>query len=63
MRHFLSVVGAVAGNFVLWLLITMLPVHPIILFGLVIAVGCLMLCVIVYSGQVPDNNSSTQSQL
>jgi hypothetical protein len=63
MRHFLSVVGAVAGNFVLWLLITMLPVHPIIIFGLVIAVGCLMLWAIVYSGQLPDKDSSTQSQL
>ncbi len=61
MRHFLSVVGAVIGNFALWLLITMLPVHPIILFGLVIAVGCLMLYVIVRSGQAPDNDSSTQS--
>ena len=29
MRHFWSVVGAVAGNFILWLLITMLPLHPI----------------------------------
>jgi ABC-type phosphate transport system permease subunit len=59
MRHFLSVVGAVIGNFVLWSLITKLPVHPIILFGLVIAVGCLMLYVIVRSGQAPDNDSST----
>jgi ABC-type phosphate transport system permease subunit len=61
MRHFLSVVGAVIGNFALWLLITMLPVHPIILFGLVIAVGCLMLYVIVRSGQAPDNDPSTQN--
>jgi hypothetical protein len=60
MRHFLTVVGAVLGNFILWSLITRLPVHPIIIFALVITVGCLMLYVIVRSGQAPDNDSSTQ---
>lgn len=59
MRHFLSVVGAVVGNFVLWALVTKLPVHVIIIFCLVVAIGCLMLYVIVRSGQAPDNNSST----
>jgi hypothetical protein len=58
MRHFLSVVGAVLGNFILWSLITRLPVHPTIIFALVIAVGCLMLYIIVRSGQA--NDSSTQ---
>jgi hypothetical protein len=61
MRHFLTVVGAIAGNFILWALVTVLPVHVIIIFGLVIAVGCLMLYVIVRSGQAPDKDSSTQS--
>jgi len=61
MRHFLSVVGTVIGNFALWALITKLPVHPIIIFGLVIAVGCLMLYVIVRSGQAPDKDLSTQN--
>ncbi len=56
MRHFLTVVGAVAGNFILWALVTRLPVHVIIIFGLVVAVGCLMLYVIVRSGQASDNN-------
>jgi uncharacterized membrane protein YeaQ/YmgE (transglycosylase-associated protein family) len=60
MRHFLTVVGAVFGNFVLWSLITRLPVHPTIIYGLVIAVGCLMLYVIVRSGQAPDHDSSTK---
>jgi hypothetical protein len=59
MRHFLMVVGAVAGNFILWALVTRLPVHVIIIFGLVVAIGCLMLYVIVRSGQAPDNKSST----
>jgi len=59
MRHFLSVVAAVVGNFALWSLITMLPVHAMIIFCLVIAVGCLMLYVIVHFGKVPDNDPST----
>ena len=59
MRHFWVVVGAVAGNFILWLLITKLPVHDMILFCLAIAVGCLMLYVIVRFGKEKDNGSST----
>lgn len=62
MRHFLTVVGAVLGNFALWSLITLLPVHPMVMFGLVIGVGCLMLCVIVVSGKTPDKKSSTPNQ-
>ena len=42
MRHFWPMIGAVAGNFILWALITILPVPAIIIFGLAIAVGCLM---------------------
>ena len=61
MRHFLLVTGAVAGNFILWSLITKLPVHSMIIFCLVIAVGCLMLYTIVYFGKAKDKNSSTQS--
>ncbi len=60
MRHFLTVVGAVAGNFILWSLITKLPVHAMIIFCLVIAVGCLMLYTIVYFGKAKDNGSATQ---
>jgi len=61
MRHFLSVVGAVVGNFILWLLITKLPVHSMIIFGLAIATGCLMLYSIVHFGKAKENDSSTQS--
>ncbi len=61
MRHFLSVVGAVACNFILWSLITRLPVHSMIIFCLVIAVGCLMLYSIVRFGKAKENDSSTQS--
>ena len=59
MRHFLSVVGAIAGNFILWSLITILPMHSMIIFGLAIASGCLMLYVIVHFGKTPDSDSST----
>jgi len=59
MRHYLVVVGAIAGNFILWSLTTILPVHSMIIFGLVIATGCLMLYVIVHFGKTPDNDSST----
>jgi uncharacterized membrane protein YeaQ/YmgE (transglycosylase-associated protein family) len=60
MRHFLSVVGAVVGNFILWSLITRLPVHSMIIFVLVIAVGCLMLYSIVHFGKAADNNPSAK---
>jgi len=61
MRHFLSVIGAVAGNFILLALITKLPVPDIIIFCLAIAVGCLMLYSIVRFGKAKENDSSTQS--
>ncbi len=59
MRHFWSVVGAVAGNFILWALITILPVHSMIIFCLAVAVGCLMIYVMVHSGKKADSDSST----
>ena len=58
MRHFLLVTGAVVGNFILWSLITKLPVHSMIIFCLVIAVGCLMLYVIVRSGKADHKPSA-----
>ena len=60
MRHFLSVVGAVASNFVLWLLITKLPLPDIIIFCLAIAVGCLMIFVMVHFGKAADNEPSAK---
>jgi len=58
MRHFWTVVGALAGNFILWSLITKLPVHSMIIFCLVIAVGCLMLYTIVRFGKAADKDPS-----
>ena len=59
MRHFLLVTGSVVGNFILLSLITNLPVHVMIIFCLVIAVGCLMLYSIVRFGKAKENDSST----
>ena len=50
-------IGAIAGNFILWALITILPVHPMIMFCLAIAVGCLMIAVMVHFGKAKDSNS------
>jgi hypothetical protein len=60
MRHFLLVTGAVAGNFILWSLITELPVHPMIIFCLAIAVGCLMIYVMVHYGKAAGNKPSAK---
>jgi hypothetical protein len=60
MRHFLSVTGIVAGNFVLWSLITILPVHSMIMFCLAIAVGCLMIYLLVHIGKAADNEPSAK---
>ena len=57
MRHFLSVTAAVIGNFILWSLITKLPVHSLIIFCLVIAAGCLMIFVMVHFGKAADKGS------
>jgi len=56
MRQILAVAGPVAGNFIAWSLITFLPVHPIIIFTLVIASGVLMLCGIVYFRKIADKD-------
>jgi hypothetical protein len=60
MRHILSVAGVVAGNFVLWSLITILPVHSMIMFCLAIAVGCLMIYLLVLVGRAADNKPSAK---
>ena len=60
MRYFLLVTGVVLGNFILWALITKLPVHFMVLFCLVIAVGCLMLYSIMRFGKATDNHPSAK---
>jgi hypothetical protein len=56
MRQFLAVAGPVAGNFIAWYLITLLPVHPMITFALAIASGVLMLYGIVYFRNIADKD-------
>jgi hypothetical protein len=60
MRHFLSVTGIVVGNFILWSLITNLPVHSMAIFCLVIAVGCLMIYLLVLAGRAAGNKPSAK---
>ena len=55
MRHFLLMSIIVVGNFILWAVITKLPVHAIIMFCLAIAVGCLMIYLMVRIGKAADN--------
>ena len=62
MKGFLAVVGPVAGNFIAWSLITLLPVHPIIIFVLAIASGILMLCGITYFTRAVDKGKAAQSK-
>ena len=50
----------VVGNFILWAVITKLPVHAIIMFCLAIAMGCLMIAVMVHFGKAADNEPSTK---
>ena len=59
MRQLLSVAIPVIGNFVLWALITRLPVHSVIIFALVIGVGILMIYFLSHFARMPSKGSST----
>jgi hypothetical protein len=59
MRQILSVGIPVIGNFVLWALITKLPVHSLIIFTLVILVGILMIYSLSHFARRPSEGSST----
>ncbi len=60
MRHFLLVSATVLGNFILWSVITVLPIHHMIMFCLAIGVGCLMIYLLVRIGRAPDKKTSTK---
>lgn len=62
MRRILCVAGPVVCNFVAWALITKLPVHSLIIFGLAVMAGVLMLYAMVHFGEKKGKISSTQSQ-
>ena len=59
MRQILAVGIPVIGNFVLWALITKLPVHSLIIFALVIGVGILMIYSLSRFARTPSKGSST----
>ena len=59
MRQILAVGIPVIGNFVLWSLITKLPVHSLIIFALVIGVGILMIYSLNHFARTPSKGSST----
>jgi sterol desaturase/sphingolipid hydroxylase (fatty acid hydroxylase superfamily) len=62
MKQVLAVGGPIVGNFVAWTLISMLPVHPIIIFALVIMSGVLMIWAMTHFQKTMDKDPSTQSQ-
>jgi len=59
MHQILSVSIPVIGNFVLWALITIMPVHSLIIFALVILVGVLMIYSLSHFARRPSEGSST----
>ncbi len=59
MRQILAVGIPVIGNFILWALITKLPVHSLIIFALVILVGILMIYSLSHFARRPSKGSST----
>jgi len=59
MRQILAVGIPVIGNFVLWSLITKLPVHSVIIFALVTVVGVLMIYSLSHFARTPSKGSST----
>jgi len=59
MRQILAVGIPVIGNFVLWMLITKLPVHSMIIFVLVVLVGILMIYSLSHFARKPSQGSST----
>ena len=59
MRQILSVAIPVLGNFVLWALISYLPVHSTIIFALVIIVGILMIWSLSHFARSRGRSSST----
>ncbi len=56
MRHFLIVAGSIAGNFIAWTVITLLPVHPAIILALAIVSGVLMIYCIVHFTTIEDKH-------
>ncbi len=58
MRQILAVGIPVIGNFVLWALITKLPVHSMIIFVLVVLVGILMIYSLSHFSRKPSGRDN-----
>jgi hypothetical protein len=56
MRQFLAVAGPIFATFVLWSLITVIPMYATLMFALVVASGVLMLCGIVHFRKIADKD-------
>lgn len=63
MKQALAVIGPFAANFVVWSLITLLPLHDILIFALAIGTSVLMLYGIVYFTRLVDKNPSANNEL
>ncbi len=59
MRQFFTVGIPVVTNFILWALISYLPVHATIIFALVIAVGILMIWALSHFARRPSQGKLT----
>jgi hypothetical protein len=57
MKQFLSVVGPVVGNFIAWALISLLPVHFMYTFALVLLTGLLMVYALIHLNKQPSDQS------
>lgn len=62
MKQVLAVAGPIIGNFVAWTVISYLPVHPTIIFALVIMSGVGMIWALAHFGKIMDKDPSTQSK-
>ena len=62
MKGFLAVSGPLAGNFIAWWLITLLPVNEMIILVLVIVSGSLMLYGMWYFKSAVDKDKAAQSK-
>jgi len=63
MRKVLNVLGPIVGNFAVWTVIFYLPLHPFVIFILVIMTGVAMVSVMAYLVNKPrPEDPSTQGQ-
>jgi len=62
MKGSLAFAGLLAGNFIAWSLLTLLPVHPVIIMVLALASGILMVLGGMYFMRPVDKDKTAQSK-